>query len=210
MSVSGCWLTGVERVSCEASTWESRLRRHYQWSSTAFFKLWRNGLPEVCSFFLKTSCAIAVAACPRLAAIKVAALAPVMCVLHCDELEELFPIRSFFLRGVGQSQTSTHRTPSPATCRASGLESLSVKFVPDALVHFWHDAIAMRNLRKSVSSIAMNRNGCNPIGMGPEHGSSNSAMPNTGPASVQTITSTTAPGLSGLRTRSKPPVAEMV
>jgi hypothetical protein len=76
-------------------------------------------------------------------------------------------------------------------------------------VHFWDDAIAMRNLRRSISSIAVNRNGCNPRDKGPEHGLSNTAIPRTG-WSVQTITSTTAPELSGLRTLSKPPVMEMV
>jgi len=76
-------------------------------------------------------------------------------------------------------------------------------------MHASDDAIAMRNVRKSESSRAMNRNGCNPIGAA-EHGRSSSAMPSTGPAWVQNITSTTAPGLSGVRTRSKPPVIEMV
>lgn len=85
----------------------------------------------------------------------------------------------------------------------------SAKSVRNPLMHLWDDAIAMRSVRKSASSKAMNRNGCNPI-RAAEHGLSSSAMPSTGPAWVQNITSTIAPGLSGLRTRSKPPVTEMV
>jgi len=69
--------------------------------------------------------------------------------------------------------------------------------------------MAMRKFRKSASSSVMKRNGCNPI-RATEHGLSSSAMPSTGPALVENITSTTAPGLSGLRTRSRPPVTEMV
>jgi hypothetical protein len=85
----------------------------------------------------------------------------------------------------------------------------SAKSVRNPLMHLWDDAIAMRSVRKSASSKAMNRNGCNPI-RAAEHGLSSSAMPSTGPAWVENITSTTAPGLSGLRTRSKPPVTETV
>ena len=67
----------------------------------------------------------------------------------------------------------------------------------------------MRKVRRSLSSMTMNRNGCSPSGAA-AHGLSSSAMPNTGPAWVRNISSTTDPGLSGLRTRNKPPVVEIV
>jgi hypothetical protein len=101
------------------------------------------------------------------------------------------------------SNTSGH---FPRDHTVLGFSAASVR---NPILHPSDDAIAMRNVRKSVSSMAMNRNGCNPIGTA-EHGLSSSAMPSTGPAWVQNITSITAPGLSGLRTRSKPPVVEMV
>jgi len=93
--------------------------------------------------------------------------------------------------------------------RAHTVLDSSAESVRNPVMRSSDDAIAMRNLPKSVSSMAMNRNGCNPIRTA-EHGLSSSAMPSTGPALVQNISSTTAPGLSGLRTRSKPPVTEMV
>jgi hypothetical protein len=94
----------------------------------------------------------------------------------------------------------------PRDYTALGFSAASAQ---NSVMHPSDDAIAMRNVDKSVSSMAMYRNGCNPIGTA-EQGPSSSAMPSTGPAWVQNITSTTAPGLSGLRTRSKPPVIEMV
>jgi hypothetical protein len=56
----------------------------------------------------------------------------------------------------------------------------SAESVRNPAIHCTDDASAMGNLPKSVSSMAMNRNGCNPIGTA-EHGLSSSAMPSTGP-----------------------------
>jgi len=77
------------------------------------------------------------------------------------------------------------------------------------LLVFQDDAIAARNFRSSALSIAMKRNGCKPIGAA-EQGLSSSAMASTGPRCVENSSSTTAPELSGLSTRSNPPVTEMV
>lgn len=55
----------------------------------------------------------------------------------------------------------------------------------------------------------MNRNRCKPTGEA-AHGLSSSANASTGPKWVETISSTTAPGLRGLSTRSSPPLAEKV
>src|SRR6185437_13651624 len=57
--------------------------------------------------------------------------------------------------------------------------------------------------------MVMNRKRCKPTGEA-AHGLSSSAMASTGPKWVETISSTTAPGLRGLSTRSSPPLAEKV
>jgi hypothetical protein len=63
-------------------------------------------IPE---FLLEANRTIAVAASPGLTAIEVAALAPVMCVLHSDEIEELFPIWGFLLQ---RRRTITNLDPA--------------------------------------------------------------------------------------------------
>jgi hypothetical protein len=74
---------------------------------------------------------------------------------------------------------------------------------------FYNDAIAVLNFRNSAQSITVKRNGCKPI-RAAKQGLSSSAMASTGPMCVPNISSTIAPGLSGLSTRSNPPVTEMV
>jgi hypothetical protein len=72
---------------------------------------------------------------------------------------------------------------------------------------FHEEAIAARNFLNSALSMAMKRNGWRPIGVA-RHGLSSSAMASTGPICVDNISSTTAPELRGLSTRSNPPVTE--
>ncbi len=74
---------------------------------------------------------------------------------------------------------------------------------------FLDDAIAARRVRNSERSIVIKRNGCKPIGE-VARGLSSSAIASMGPTCVENISSTTAPGLSGLSTRSSPPLAEIV
>jgi len=74
---------------------------------------------------------------------------------------------------------------------------------------FQDDAMAARNFRNSALSIAMKRKGCKPMGAA-EQGRSSSAMASTDPMCVENSSSTTAPDRSGFRTRSNPPVTEMV
>ncbi|MGA2457632.1 MAG: hypothetical protein ABSF85_08700 [Terriglobales bacterium] len=93
-----------------------------------------------------------------------------------------------------------HISGLPATAKGTQMGFLLV---------FQDDAIAARNFRSSALSIAMKRNGCKPIGAA-EQGLSSSAMASTGPRCVENSSSTTAPELSGLSTRSNPPVTEMV
>lgn len=71
------------------------------------------------------------------------------------------------------------------------------------------EAIAARNFLNSAVSMAMKRNGCRPMGVA-RQGLSSSAMASTGPICVDNISSTTAPELRGLSTRSNPPVTEMI
>jgi hypothetical protein len=98
------------------------------------------------------------------------------------------------LASIGSNRKGV-RKATPPVCRlpwpgdADGL-SASV---------FCDDAIAARNFRNSVLSIATKRNGCKPIGAD-EQGLSSSAMASTDPMCVEKSSSTTAPELNGLST----------
>jgi len=84
-----------------------------------FCQIVKKRFAYVAEFLLKASCAIALVAGPGLSAIEVAALAPVMRVLHSDHVEELFPIGPFpSASDSNKSRPSEGRCPGAARERA--------------------------------------------------------------------------------------------
>src|SRR5207249_10059457 len=71
-------------------------------------KLLHKGTSKRLKLLLQPPCANAITAGPRLCPTEVAALEPIMRILHSDQLEHRFPIRPFILQ---RGRTTTRLNP---------------------------------------------------------------------------------------------------